>query len=483
MQCVEPLEPRDGQREVQAGGAAQRVRMPRVVAAGAQHRRPRRRPRRPARRRPCCRGRAGPRAARSVRRGRPRARRRRSTAGRAASAITPVAGASGASRANTAGVDLAREARRSARRGRARAARPGARAARGRGVRTSSGSAPKRSACLSGWKPSSTASVGIAPCAPEARDERSVLHSAIMAAAMKLEGIHHISAITGDAPGNVEFYAGVLGLRMVKKTVNQDEPRVYHLFYGDEHGSPGMDLTFFEYPGAAPGIAGAGMVHRIVWRVSSPAALEFWKERLGVARRRGGAAPTAACCSRIPRASNTSSCRRAAAAIGRSAPTLAGDPGGARAAGLRRRARLQQRAGAQPATARRHARVCTRGEGEHWEVRGERRRRVLRVRPGAAGDQSRARAQGRSTTSRSPRSIDEIEAGSARVADVGVRPDAGRRTLLLQIGVLPRAERRAVRDRDDRPGLRDRRGRSSISASGCRCRRRSSRCARSSRAR
>jgi glyoxalase family protein len=97
---------------------------------------------------------------------------------------------------------------------------------------------------------------------------------------MKLEGIHHISAITGDARGNVEFYAGVLGMRMVKRTVNQDEPKVYHLFYGDEHGSPGMDLTFFEYPGAAPGIAGAGMVHRIVWRVGSREALQFWHERL-----------------------------------------------------------------------------------------------------------------------------------------------------------------------------------------------------------
>ncbi|HEX5853922.1 MAG TPA: VOC family protein [Solirubrobacteraceae bacterium] len=97
---------------------------------------------------------------------------------------------------------------------------------------------------------------------------------------MKLEGIHHITAITADARGNVEFYAGVLGLRMVKRTVNQDEPRVYHLFYGDERGSPGMDLTFFEYPGAARGIAGAGMVHRIVWRVASRASLEFWHERL-----------------------------------------------------------------------------------------------------------------------------------------------------------------------------------------------------------
>ncbi len=97
---------------------------------------------------------------------------------------------------------------------------------------------------------------------------------------MKLEGIHHISAITGDAAGNVAFYTGVLGMRMVKRTVNQDEPAVYHLFYGDEDGSPGMDLTFFEYPGAAPGITGAGMVHRIVWRVAAPGALEFWRERL-----------------------------------------------------------------------------------------------------------------------------------------------------------------------------------------------------------
>ncbi len=97
---------------------------------------------------------------------------------------------------------------------------------------------------------------------------------------MKLEGIHHITAITGDAPANVEFYVGVLGLRLVKKTVNQDDPTVYHLFYADEQGSPGADLTFFEYPGAARGEAGAGMVHRIAWRVASPAAIDFWEQRL-----------------------------------------------------------------------------------------------------------------------------------------------------------------------------------------------------------
>ncbi len=97
---------------------------------------------------------------------------------------------------------------------------------------------------------------------------------------MRLEGIHHITAITGDAPRNVDFYARVLGLRLVKKTVNQDDPTVYHLFYADEDGSAGSDLTFFEYPGASVGSAGAGMVHRIVWRVGSEAALDFWRERL-----------------------------------------------------------------------------------------------------------------------------------------------------------------------------------------------------------
>ncbi len=100
---------------------------------------------------------------------------------------------------------------------------------------------------------------------------------------MKLEGIHHITCITADAPGNLELYAHLLGLRLVKKTVNQDDPTVYHLFYADEEGRAGSDLTFFEYPGARRGRAGAGMVHRIVWRVASEDALAFWEERLGAA--------------------------------------------------------------------------------------------------------------------------------------------------------------------------------------------------------
>jgi glyoxalase family protein len=98
---------------------------------------------------------------------------------------------------------------------------------------------------------------------------------------MKLDGIHHVTNITGDAPQNVEFYVNRLGLRMVKKTVNQDDPTVYHLFYADEQGSPGADITFFEYPGAQPGRAGAGMVHTVVWRVGSEDALDFWRERMG----------------------------------------------------------------------------------------------------------------------------------------------------------------------------------------------------------
>jgi glyoxalase family protein len=95
-----------------------------------------------------------------------------------------------------------------------------------------------------------------------------------------LEGIHHITAITADAPGTVDVYARVLGLRLVKKTVNFDAPDVYHLYFGDEVGAPGSILTFFEFPDAARGRAGAGMVHTIQWRVPSREALDFWAGRL-----------------------------------------------------------------------------------------------------------------------------------------------------------------------------------------------------------
>jgi glyoxalase family protein len=97
---------------------------------------------------------------------------------------------------------------------------------------------------------------------------------------VKLEGIHHITAISGDAQKNVDFYVGVMGLRLVKKTVNQDDPTVYHLFFADEMGDAGSDLTFFEYPGAPPGRAGEGMIWGIRWRLGSKEAIAFWEKRL-----------------------------------------------------------------------------------------------------------------------------------------------------------------------------------------------------------
>jgi glyoxalase family protein len=107
---------------------------------------------------------------------------------------------------------------------------------------------------------------------------------------MKLDGMHHITMITGDAPKNVEFYADVLGLRLVKKTVNFDAPQAYHLYFGDEQGSPGSILTWFEFAGARRGRAGAGMIHTIQLGVGSEASLDFWADRLsakGYATERG----------------------------------------------------------------------------------------------------------------------------------------------------------------------------------------------------
>jgi glyoxalase family protein len=97
---------------------------------------------------------------------------------------------------------------------------------------------------------------------------------------MKLEGLHHITMITGDARKNVEFYADVLGLRLVKKTVNFDQPEAYHLYFGDERGAPGSILTWFEFAGARAGRPGLGDIHTLQLGVGSDDALGFWAERL-----------------------------------------------------------------------------------------------------------------------------------------------------------------------------------------------------------
>jgi glyoxalase family protein len=98
---------------------------------------------------------------------------------------------------------------------------------------------------------------------------------------MKLEGLHHATMITADAQATVDFYAGTLGLRLVKKTVNFDSPDAYHLYFGDETGAAGSILTWFEFPGAARGRAGVGMVHVLQLGVASEASLGFWAARLG----------------------------------------------------------------------------------------------------------------------------------------------------------------------------------------------------------
>jgi glyoxalase family protein len=97
---------------------------------------------------------------------------------------------------------------------------------------------------------------------------------------MRLAGLHHITKITCDAQRTVDFYVDVLGLRLVKKTINFDDPHAYHLYFGDESGTPGSILTWFEYAGARPGGASAGMIHTIQLGVLSGQALEFWESRL-----------------------------------------------------------------------------------------------------------------------------------------------------------------------------------------------------------
>ncbi|GAA0316063.1 ring-cleaving dioxygenase [Bacillus carboniphilus] len=96
---------------------------------------------------------------------------------------------------------------------------------------------------------------------------------------MKIKGIHHVSAITADAARNYKFYTETLGLRLVKKTVNQDDTSVYHLFYGDEKGNPGTELTFFELPMAARTHEGVNSISSISLRVATDAALDYWVNR------------------------------------------------------------------------------------------------------------------------------------------------------------------------------------------------------------
>ena len=95
---------------------------------------------------------------------------------------------------------------------------------------------------------------------------------------MELTGLHHVSAMTARAARNYDFYTRLLGMRLVKKTVNQDDPSSYHLFYGDEIGRPGTELTFFDIPHLAPNRPGTGSISRTALRVTGRDALGYWQE-------------------------------------------------------------------------------------------------------------------------------------------------------------------------------------------------------------
>src|SRR5947209_11038051 len=97
--------------------------------------------------------------------------------------------------------------------------------------------------------------------------------------ALQLAGLHHITAVTGDAPTNVAFYTRTLGMRLVKKTVNQDDVSAYHLFYGDEIGHAGTELTFFDWPLAGPSRPGVGTISAIALGVQGRETLDWWAQR------------------------------------------------------------------------------------------------------------------------------------------------------------------------------------------------------------
>jgi glyoxalase family protein len=193
---------------------------------------------------------------------------------------------------------------------------------------------------------------------------------------------------------------------------------MYHLFYGDEHGSPGMDLTFFEYPGAARGVAGAGMVHPIVWRVASAQSLEFWRERLEA--------------------------NGVSAALTEDS-LLFGDPEGLEHELVLSSAEDEPLSADSPDIPREHAlqgfegvraysnapvrseRLLgaamgfTRGAGEHWDIRGDRRRGFYAYDP-APPEINRTQGAGTVHHVAFAAVMGDLEAWRMRVADVGARP-------------------------------------------------------------
>jgi glyoxalase family protein len=97
---------------------------------------------------------------------------------------------------------------------------------------------------------------------------------------MQLHGLHHVTAVTGDVRLNKHFYTETLGLRLVKKSVNQDDVSAYHMFYADKLGSPGTDMTFFDWPQTSQNVRGTDSISNTLFRVNGQAALDYWVNRL-----------------------------------------------------------------------------------------------------------------------------------------------------------------------------------------------------------
>ena len=291
---------------------------------------------------------------------------------------------------------------------------------------------------------------------------------------MALEGIHHVTAITADAQANVDFYARVLGLRLVKKTVNFDAPDIYHLYFGDERGTPGSILTFFEFPGAAPGRAGEGMVHRVHWRVGREEALAFW----AAAPRRRGVATERAEDGSLHRPEGLATSSSSSPATTRRWPPHADDiPAEYALLGFHGVRAYASRPDASSAAARgdrlrarRRRRLALRGDERHAVLRYD-------APPAAARRHERRHGPPRRVVGRRRRRARGLR---AQAVQAGARATRDHRPPVLPLRLLPRAERRALRARQPRHRLRRTTSRWSRSARRCSCRRSTRRAASSS---